>query len=163
MFMNSSITSYYLPLFGAQTQGIATELGADMRSVFVRPITAAGETVLPTEATVTDISTGKIDYAAFDAWLASYRSYGSAAQAGATSDSGDGATGTASASEAEAEAAGQAPADSAEATYSGDNGAKAATEDAEAGSGTATEGGGSSQGSGSGSGSVLGGLLGPLV
>lgn len=48
MFMNTSLAHYQLPLFGLNSMALSTEIGASQRSIFLQPITAAGET--PTES-----------------------------------------------------------------------------------------------------------------
>lgn len=44
MFMNTSLAHYQLPLFGLNSPALSTEIGANQRSVFLQPITAAGDT-----------------------------------------------------------------------------------------------------------------------
>ncbi|MFV0387009.1 hypothetical protein [Paracoccus sp. (in: a-proteobacteria)] len=91
MYMDNTITSYYLPLYGVTMPATATELGANTRSVFVRPITAIGDMVVQADAQRIDIDPALLDYDRFNEWLASYHAYRNAATAGG----GSGATGAA--------------------------------------------------------------------
>ena len=42
MFMTTTLGHYQLPLFGISSSALQTEIGADQRSLFLRPITSAG-------------------------------------------------------------------------------------------------------------------------
>lgn len=42
MFMTTTLAHYQLPLFGAASSALQTEIGADQRSLFLRPITSVG-------------------------------------------------------------------------------------------------------------------------
>ncbi|MDB6177044.1 hypothetical protein PAF17_05925 [Paracoccus sp. Z330] len=42
MFLNTSLNQHHLTLYGVTANAISTEIGANPRSVFLQPITAAG-------------------------------------------------------------------------------------------------------------------------
>ncbi|MGP9805786.1 hypothetical protein [Paracoccus sp. NSM] len=42
MFMTTTLAHYQFPLFGAASSALQTEIGADQRSLFLRPITSVG-------------------------------------------------------------------------------------------------------------------------
>ncbi|MDB6180147.1 hypothetical protein [Paracoccus fistulariae] len=87
MFMNSNLSTYHISLFGGRTNAISTEIGGDQRSLFLRPITAAGETSTydaSTYAVRTDVKRLPPDYSS---WRKSIDGYNEAAAQSKTSDS----------------------------------------------------------------------------
>lgn len=79
MFMSTNVSTYYLPLYGAQINALGTEIGADHRSIFVRPITAIGENTVAADPGTAETTAVPDDYERFDNWLASYSAYRRAA------------------------------------------------------------------------------------
>lgn len=79
MFMQTNVSSYYLPLYGTQVKAVGTEIGADCRSVLVRPIAATGETALPPTASITEVTAATGNFRRFNTWLAGYSAYRRAA------------------------------------------------------------------------------------
>lgn len=154
MFMNTSLAHYQLPLFGLTTPTLATEIGADQRSVFLRPITAAGAqptTSWPATVAVQDTDLVPKEYRN---WLAQVTNYkdatgGSASSSTPTDDD------TAEGGEAEA---------AADSGASSDTGGAGGTQAAAGNGGTnnSQNGTSSSANSGSGNGSS-GGLVGWLL
>lgn len=161
--MNISLAHYQLPLFGLSTTSLATEIGADQRSIFLRPITAAGE--LPSEswpATV-EVQETNLVPKEYRRWLAQITNYQEAT--GGTAESGET---EAAGSESETDAAGSAETGG-EATTAPDASSEGS---AEAGNNGGTSNGGtnnsqngtsSSANSGTGNGNGSGGLLGLLL
>ena len=96
MFMSTNVSTYYLPLYGAQINALGTEIGADHRSIFVRPITAIGENTVAADPGTAETTAMSDDYERFDNWLASYSAYRRAAADGdapaASQDSAAGAS-----------------------------------------------------------------------
>ncbi len=85
MFMHTSLAQHQLALFGVKIPALATEIGADQRSIFLRPISAPGETQtgLPPNSVILDRVAGTgTDYGA---WSARTKAYHDAAEAGSTS------------------------------------------------------------------------------
>ncbi|MFN3526380.1 MAG: hypothetical protein ACK4YU_09845 [Paracoccus sp. (in: a-proteobacteria)] len=53
MFMTTTLAHYQLPVFGTGSTALQTEIGADQRSLLLRPVTQGAErTELPTANTV---------------------------------------------------------------------------------------------------------------
>lgn len=75
MFLNTSLAHYQLPLFGLNSMSLATEIGADQRSIFLRPITAAGEQ--PSESWPVTVEVKKTDTVPqeYRNWLARITNY----------------------------------------------------------------------------------------
>jgi hypothetical protein len=79
MITNSSLGHFQLPLFGLQANASATDIGADQRSVFLRPITAGGETTELPAAEVVQPGEKKTAPMAFDKWMDTVLIYRNAA------------------------------------------------------------------------------------
>jgi len=79
MITNSSLGHFQLPLFGLQANASATDIGADQRSVFLRPITAVGETTELPAAEVVQPGEKKTAPMAFDKWMDTVLIYRNAA------------------------------------------------------------------------------------
>lgn len=79
MISNSSLGHFQLPLFGLQANASATDIGADQRSVFLRPITAVGETTELPAAEVVQPGEKKTAPMAFDKWMDTVLIYRNAA------------------------------------------------------------------------------------
>lgn len=75
MYMQTTLTNYHLPLLGRTTAATATEFGTDTRSIFVRPITAAGDVIALPGAKNLNIKAERSDYQSFDRWLMDMQAY----------------------------------------------------------------------------------------
>lgn len=61
MFMTTSLGQYQLTLFGTTSTAPATGIGADDRSVFLRPITAAGEAASETSPNTVEVQPATVE------------------------------------------------------------------------------------------------------
>lgn len=175
MFMNSNLTLQHLSLFGGMTNAISTEIGGDQRSIFVQPITAAGETKGIEASDYAAVTPAVKLPAAYDDWLQSTRDYSDAASqsdsAAGSSQAGSGAGSAGSAGAAQtvpADAVAETVADVSETpptTTNGDETSVATTIETAPDTGSnATVADGSTNGTASNnsSGGLLGGMLGGL-
>lgn len=78
MFMNTSLAQYQLPLFGVGTPSLATEIGADHRSIFVQPITAAGVVASESWPATVEVQNSDLVSREYRSWLARVTDYQSA-------------------------------------------------------------------------------------
>lgn len=176
MFMNTSLAQYQLPLFGLNSPAVGTEIGADQRSVFLRPITAAGEPASSNWPATIQSKPADAAMQEYRNWLARVTDYEEATgQPGSSPETApaEGSGGETAISPPAGNGTGQAEAGAGEpAIEPGDNGApggsqtgqtEAGAGGSEPGNGAAPGGGGGSQTGGTGNGgSGSGGLLGWL-
>lgn len=80
MFMTTTLAHYQLPLFGIASPALQTEIGADQRSLFLRPITAIGSLAEPAGAKVISGPQESIPAAEFRTWLESLQRYENSAR-----------------------------------------------------------------------------------
>lgn len=85
MFMTTTLAHYQLPLFGVTSSALQTEIGADQRSLFLRPITAVGSMTELAGAKVVSGVEKPIPPMEFRTWVDSLQRYEKGAQ-----KSGDG-------------------------------------------------------------------------
>lgn len=82
MFMSTTLAHYQLPLFGVVSSALLTEIGADQRSVFMRPITTDGfKTELPQAMVVPGVEKASVPLE-FTQWLKSIQEYQAKAELG---------------------------------------------------------------------------------
>lgn len=84
MFMNTSLAHYQLPLFGLNSMSLATEIGADQRSIFLRPITSAGEKASETWPITVEVKQSNMVPEEYRNWLARVTNYQRASGGSAT-------------------------------------------------------------------------------
>ncbi|MBW7057437.1 hypothetical protein KY389_12165 [Paracoccus bogoriensis] len=78
--MTTTLAHYQLPLFGIASPALQTEIGADQRSLFLRPITAIGSLAEPAGAKVISDPQESIPAAEFRTWLKSLQRYENSAR-----------------------------------------------------------------------------------
>lgn len=86
MYMSTSLAHYQLPLFGVNVPALATEIGADQRSILLQPISAAGVTATESWPSTIDVKSTDLVPLEYRNWLAQLTDY---QEATGTSSSGD--------------------------------------------------------------------------